>query len=61
LARQGLFEKGELVKHVVAAGIKAGYDADLTTWTGPAITLAAEETKAFEAQARKQTRRRDVA
>jgi hypothetical protein len=61
LARQGLFEEGELVKHVVAAGVKAGYEADLSTWTGPAITLAAEETKAFEAQARRQTRHKDVA
>ncbi len=52
LARQGLCQQGELVKHVVQAGVKAGYDADLSTWTGDAILLAAEETKAFEAKTR---------
>jgi hypothetical protein len=52
LAKQGLSKPGELVKHIVAAGLKAGYDADLSTWTGPAIGLAVEETKAFETRAR---------
>src|SRR5262245_57753980 len=58
LARQGLFEQGALVKHVVEAGVKAGHDSDLSTWTGAAITLAAEETKKFEAQSRQQKRER---
>jgi len=52
LASQGLCRQGELVKHIVQAGVKAGYDADLATWSGPAISLAVEETKAFEAQCR---------
>jgi hypothetical protein len=55
LAAQGLCRPGELVKHVVQSGVRAGYDADLATWTGPAVTLAVEETKSFEAQAREQT------
>src|SRR5262249_6911389 len=40
LASQGLCRAGDLVKHVVKAGVKAGYDADLATWTGPALILA---------------------
>jgi hypothetical protein len=54
LAKQGVCRAGELVQHVVQAGVKAGYDADLATWAGPAIALAVEETKAFEAQRRRQ-------
>jgi hypothetical protein len=51
-----------LVKHVVQAGVKAGFKADLTGWSGPAMALAAEETKAFEAVARnRQPPRKDVA
>jgi hypothetical protein len=61
LAGQGLCKQGELVKHVVQAGVKAGYDPDLSTWNGPAILLAAEETKAFEAELRRQAQRKDVA
>jgi hypothetical protein len=52
LARQGLCQPGELVKCVVQAGVKAGFDSDLATWTGDAIHLAVEETKAFEARMR---------
>jgi hypothetical protein len=52
LAKQGVCQPGELVKHVVAAGVKAGFEADLAAWSGPAIILAVEETKAFEAQKR---------
>src|SRR5262245_31564001 len=62
LASQGLCGRGDLVKHVVAAGVKAGHDADLAAWAGPAIALAAEETRAFEAQARaRRGRHKDVA
>lgn len=62
LARQGVCEAGALVKHIVAAGTKAGFDADLATWSGPAILLAVEETRAFEAQARqKAADQKDVA
>jgi hypothetical protein len=53
LARQGTCEAGALVKHVVEAGVKAGFERDLATWSGPAILLAVEETKAFEARSRK--------
>ena len=52
LAAEGVCQRGDLIKHVVQAGTKAGYDSDLATWTGPAITLAADETRAFEARAR---------
>jgi hypothetical protein len=52
LAEQGLCKAGDLVKHVAAAGKKAGFDPDMTTWAGPQIQLAREETKAFEARRR---------
>lgn len=52
LAAQGVCKQGDLVKHVVKAGTKAGYGADLASWDGPAIALAVDETKAFEATAR---------
>jgi hypothetical protein len=62
LAAQGLCRPGELVKHVVQAGSQAGHDADLTTWAGPAIVLAVDETRAFEAQLRQRPEgRKDVA
>jgi hypothetical protein len=62
LAKQGVCAAGDLVKHIVAAGVKAGFDSDLTTWTGPAIRLAVEETRAFEGQARqKAAERKEVA
>jgi hypothetical protein len=52
LAKQGVCRAGELVKHIVQAGIKAGYEADLATWSGAAIQLAVNETKAFESRIR---------
>ncbi len=52
LAAKGVCKPGELVKHVVQAGVQAGYDSDLSTWVGPAIQLAIEETRAFEASRR---------
>jgi hypothetical protein len=54
LAAQGLCDRGALVKHVVEAGRRAGHDADLASWGGPAIALAVEQTKGFEAQLRQQ-------
>src|SRR5207245_2140745 len=48
LAKQGVCKQGELVEFVKAAGVKAGFDPDLATWSGPAILLAVEETKTFE-------------
>jgi hypothetical protein len=53
LAAQGVCRAGELVKHVVQAGVNAGYAPDLAAWAGPAIQLAIEETRAFEASRRK--------
>jgi hypothetical protein len=62
LAKQGLCAAGDLVKHIVAAGKQAGYAPDLTTWSGPAIRLAVEETRAFEGRARqKAAERKEVA
>jgi hypothetical protein len=62
LATQGLCLPGELVKHVVSLGVKAGYGTDLTAWSSPAIDLAVEQTKAFEADARqKRGGQREVA
>lgn len=52
MAKQGLCAPGELVKFIVEAGVKAGYEPDLSTWTGDAIILAVEQTKAFTARAR---------
>ncbi len=62
LAQQGVCQAGELIKHIVQAGIKAGYEADLATWSGPAIALAVEEARAFEARLRRQkSERKEVA
>jgi hypothetical protein len=62
LAAQGLCKPGALVEYVVQAGVKAGYEANLSRWSGPAIRLAVEETKAFEARCRqKQQPRKEVA
>ncbi|HEY7309859.1 MAG TPA: Rad52/Rad22 family DNA repair protein [Gemmataceae bacterium] len=56
LAQQGVCQAGELVKHIVQAGVKAGHEADLATWSGPAIALAVEEARAFESRLRQQAR-----
>src|SRR5262245_17027892 len=62
LPRQGLCKQGDLVKHVVQAGVKAGNDSDLDTWTGDAILLAVEQTRAFENQVRQEkTPQKEVA
>lgn len=52
LAAQGLCAAGELVKHIVQAGVSAGHEADLSSWNPDAMVLAVEETKTFEAKAR---------
>jgi hypothetical protein len=54
LAQQGLCQPGELVKHLVQAGVKEGHEADLATWSGAAIALAVEEARAFEMRLRQQ-------
>jgi hypothetical protein len=61
LAAQGVCRPGDLIKHVVQAGVKAGHSADLTAWSGPAIQLAVEETRTFEASRRPQPVRKEVA
>jgi Rad52/22 family double-strand break repair protein len=62
LATDGICQQGDLVKHVVEVGVKAGHDSDLSTWTTPAIALAVEETKAFEKQVRqRKSNRKQVA
>jgi hypothetical protein len=55
LAEQGLSKPGELVKAVAAAGKKAGFTADMTTWGEAEIKLAREETRAFETRRREAT------
>jgi hypothetical protein len=49
LAAEGLCRPDYLVRHVTYAGIKAGHGAYLSAWGGPAIRLAVEATKDFEA------------
>ena len=61
LAAQGLCARGALLAYIAEAGKKAGHGPDLSSWSGPAITLAVEETKAFEAQLRQQGPRKEVA
>src|SRR5919204_394212 len=49
-----------LKRAAVKFGIKAGFDGDLANWSGPAILLAVEETRAFEQRVR-QTKPKEVA
>lgn len=48
LAAHGLCEPGELVRRIAEDGMKAGYDPDLTNWSGPALQLAVELCKGVE-------------
>jgi len=50
LAAQGLSQIGDLLAHVTQAGVKAGFGADVSQWTRPAIELAAAETRAFKSR-----------
>jgi hypothetical protein len=56
LAEQCLCMRGDLVRHVVQSVSKAGpppfFGADMQKWPESAISLAAQETKAFEQSAR---------
>lgn len=62
LAKQGICATGDLVKHVLQEGMKAGHGAELVSWHGAAIALAVDATKTFESQARtRQPERRNVA
>jgi hypothetical protein len=48
LAEAGVCKAGDLVKHVVEAGVKQGLEKDLAVWGPPAIQLAIEEVRKFE-------------
>lgn len=49
LAGRGVCKAGDLVKHVAAAGRKAGFDPDMTRWGKHEIGLARAVTQEFEA------------
>jgi hypothetical protein len=40
--------RGALLNHVVDLGLRAGFTANLTEWSGPAIRLAVDAVKGFE-------------
>ena len=48
LAAQKLCTVGALLSHVTQAGVKAGFTANMSDWSGPAIPFAAEAVKEFE-------------
>jgi hypothetical protein len=54
LAKEGLCQRGELLRHVIEAGRKAGHAEDLTEWADGAIGLAVEEGKKFAVLVREQ-------
>jgi hypothetical protein len=56
IAAQKLCQRGALIANVTQAGVKAGYSADLTDWTGPAITFAVEVVREFEHSLRRQAK-----
>lgn len=52
LAAQKVCGVGALLAFVTQAGVKAGYGADMTSWSGSAIPFAAAAVKEFEARVR---------
>lgn len=48
LATEKRCARGSLLAHVTQTGVKAGYSANLTEWTGPAIQFAVDAVKEFE-------------
>jgi hypothetical protein len=52
LVAEKLCKPGELVQHVVSAGVKQGLAPELAKWDADAIQLAIEAVKAFEAARR---------
>jgi hypothetical protein len=48
LAAQKLCTVGALLAHVTQAGVKAGFTANMSDWTGPAIPFAVDAVKEFE-------------
>jgi hypothetical protein len=49
LAGQKACVRGALLAHVTRDGVKVGYPANLTEWTGPAIEFAVKAVREFEA------------
>lgn len=52
LATQKVCSRGALLAHVTQAGVKAGYTANMSEWSGPAIPFAVDAVKEFEQAAR---------
>jgi hypothetical protein len=52
LAAQKVCNVGALLAHVTQAGVKAGYTANMSEWSGPAIQFAVDAVKEFEQSAR---------
>jgi hypothetical protein len=48
LAARKMCPRGALLNHVVDLGLRAGFTANLTEWSGPAIRLAVDAVKGFE-------------
>jgi phage recombination protein Bet len=55
LAAQKLCLRGQLLAHVTQAGVRAGYAANVSDWSGPAIPFAVEVVKEFETSVRNKT------
>ena len=43
-----MYARSALLSHVTQAGVNAGYTANMSDWTGPAIPFAVDAVKAFE-------------
>jgi len=52
LVAQKVCTVGQLLSHVTQAGVKAGYSANMSEWTGPALPFAVDAVKEFEQIAR---------
>ena len=52
LASQKLCNVGALLAHVTQTGVKAGYTANMSEWSGPAIPFAVDAVKEFEQSVR---------
>ena len=61
LAAQKLCTVGALLAHVTQAGVKAGYSANMTEWSGPAIAFAVDAVKKFDQSVRSKAEPRSAA
>ncbi|HJZ56308.1 MAG TPA: Rad52/Rad22 family DNA repair protein [Gemmataceae bacterium] len=61
LAGQKLCPLGALLAHVTQAGVKAGYSANMSDWTGAAIPFAVDAVKEFEQSLRPKAEPRTAA